>query len=58
MTDEVLLVDRLKANDAGAWTQIYDRHYQQIYNYLYYQLRARGGRGHRLRHWNHRPGPG
>ncbi|MBI4759477.1 MAG: sigma-70 family RNA polymerase sigma factor [Chloroflexi bacterium] len=40
MTDEVLLVDRLKRNDAGAWTQIYDRHYQQIYNYLYYQLRG------------------
>ncbi|MEW6230766.1 MAG: sigma-70 family RNA polymerase sigma factor [Chloroflexota bacterium] len=40
MTDEVLLVDRLKANDAQAWAQIYDRHYQQIYNYLYYQLRG------------------
>lgn len=40
-TDEEELIARAKAGDALAWTAFYDRHYFQLYRYVYSRLRSR-----------------
>ncbi len=41
MTPEEALIERARARDAEAWTQIFDHHYNSVYRYAYARLRSR-----------------